>query len=86
MFTGLANSELVADNLCRKHQKEFKDQEMAVDLTDKQCLVTGANTGIGYASAEALAARYIVYTNMCAILLDSQQTMSALALTIFFPT
>jgi dehydrogenase/reductase SDR family protein 12 len=40
-----------------KHQKEFKDEEMVVDLTDKQCLVTGANTGIGYASAEALAAR-----------------------------
>lgn len=40
-----------------KHAKEFQNEDMAVDLTNKQCVVTGANQGIGFASAEALAAR-----------------------------
>jgi hypothetical protein len=40
-----------------KHAKDFRDEDMTVDLTDKQCMVTGANQGIGYACAEALAAR-----------------------------
>ena len=43
-----------------KHAKDFRNEDMAVDLTGKQCVVTGANQGIGYACAEALAARYIV--------------------------
>lgn len=43
-----------------KHAKDFCDEDMAVDLTNKQCVVTGANQGIGYACAEALAARYIL--------------------------
>lgn len=48
-----------------KHAKDFRNEDMAVDLTNKECVVTGANQGIGYACAEALAARYIFYQTFC---------------------
>lgn len=48
-----------------KHSKEFQNEDMAVDLTDKQCVVTGANQGIGFASAEALAARGATVQLVC---------------------
>jgi hypothetical protein len=43
---------------CRKHAKKFKEEETQTDMTGRNCIVTGANQGIGYAAAEALASRY----------------------------
>ncbi|EFJ10807.1 hypothetical protein SELMODRAFT_271962 [Selaginella moellendorffii] len=40
-----------------KHAAGFKKEDLDVDMAGKNCVVTGANTGIGFASAEALAAR-----------------------------
>ena len=39
----------------RIHQLAFEPDDLAVDLTGRRCLVTGANSGIGYESALALA-------------------------------
>jgi NAD(P)-dependent dehydrogenase (short-subunit alcohol dehydrogenase family) len=40
-----------------RHARGFAPQDLDVDLTGKRCLVTGANSGIGFATAEALARR-----------------------------
>ncbi|KAF6149483.1 hypothetical protein GIB67_011384 [Kingdonia uniflora] len=40
-----------------EHSKNFKQEDMQVQLNGKNCLVTGANSGIGYATAEGLASR-----------------------------
>ncbi len=39
----------------RIHSLTFRPQDLDVDLSDKRCLVTGANSGIGYETALALA-------------------------------
>jgi NAD(P)-dependent dehydrogenase (short-subunit alcohol dehydrogenase family) len=41
----------------RRHARGFRPEDLDVDLSAKRCLVTGANSGIGYATAEALARR-----------------------------
>lgn len=41
----------------RRHATRFRAADLDVDLRGRRCLVTGANSGIGYATAEALAAR-----------------------------
>lgn len=41
----------------RRHQRSFDPSDLEVDLSGKRCLVTGANSGIGYATAAALATR-----------------------------
>jgi dehydrogenase/reductase SDR family member 12 len=41
----------------RRHARSFESSDLEVDLTSQRCLVTGANSGIGYATAAALAAR-----------------------------
>lgn len=50
-----------------EHSKKFNAQDMEVKIEGKNCVVTGANSGIGYAVAEGLASRganvYIVCRN-----------------------
>lgn len=41
----------------RRHQRSFDPSDLEVDLSGRRCLVTGANSGIGYATAAALAER-----------------------------
>lgn len=42
----------------REHAKNFKEEDMQKRIEGKNCIVTGANSGIGYATVEALASRY----------------------------
>lgn len=42
-----------------EHSKNFKSEDMQIPIEGKNCIVTGANSGIGYATAEGLAARYV---------------------------
>lgn len=39
----------------RIHSLTFREEDLDVDLSDRRCLVTGANSGIGYETALALA-------------------------------
>lgn len=41
----------------RRHQRQFDDGDLDVDMTGRVCAVTGANSGIGYATSMALAER-----------------------------
>lgn len=41
----------------RRHARAFDPADLEVDLAGKRCLVTGANSGIGYAAAKGLALR-----------------------------
>ena len=41
----------------RIHQLGFRDDDLDVDMTGRVCVVTGANSGLGYAAALALAER-----------------------------
>lgn len=43
--------------IIREHSKRFKEEDMQVQMEGKNCMVTGANSGIGYATAEGLASR-----------------------------
>lgn len=40
-----------------EHAKKFNSEEMEARIDGKNCLVTGANSGLGYATAEGLASR-----------------------------
>lgn len=42
----------------REHAKKFREEDMQIRLDGKNCLVTGANSGIGFATAEGLASQY----------------------------
>lgn len=41
----------------RDHSKKFKPEDMQMQIEGHNCVVTGANSGIGYAAAEGLASR-----------------------------
>ncbi|MHC4392162.1 MAG: SDR family NAD(P)-dependent oxidoreductase [Planctomycetota bacterium] len=41
----------------RRHARSFAPGDLDVDMSGKRCLITGANSGIGFATAEALARR-----------------------------
>lgn len=43
--------------ITREHSKKFKEEDMQVHMEGKNCMVTGANSGIGYATVEGLASR-----------------------------
>ncbi|XP_057794667.1 uncharacterized protein LOC131010966 isoform X2 [Salvia miltiorrhiza] len=40
-----------------EHSKNFSSEDMQARIEGKNCIVTGANSGIGYATAEGLASR-----------------------------
>lgn len=44
----------------REHSKNFKSEDMQLRMDGKNCIVTGANSGIGFATAEDLASRYFL--------------------------
>ncbi|CAN7029846.1 hypothetical protein Bca4012_043972 [Brassica carinata] len=47
------------------HSKKFKPEDMQIQIQGKNCVVTGANSGIGYAVAEGLASRGATVYMVC---------------------
>lgn len=48
-----------------RHARRFRSEDLAVDLTGKVCLVTGANSGLGEAATSALADRGAEVVMLC---------------------
>eukprot|EP00268_Persea_americana_P003081 TRINITY_DN10922_c0_g1_i4.p2 TRINITY_DN10922_c0_g1~~TRINITY_DN10922_c0_g1_i4.p2 ORF type:complete len:161 (-),score=30.65 TRINITY_DN10922_c0_g1_i4:979-1461(-) len=48
-----------------KHSKNFRTEEMQEQLEGKICVVTGANSGIGFTTAEGLASRGATVYMVC---------------------
>ncbi|XP_042495223.1 dehydrogenase/reductase SDR family member 12 [Macadamia integrifolia] len=49
----------------KEHSKKFKTEDMQIQLEGKNCVVTGANSGIGFATAEGLASRGATIYMVC---------------------
>lgn len=47
------------------HMKSFNEADTRVDMTGKNCIVTGSNSGIGFETAKALASRGATVYMMC---------------------
>ncbi|ERN00361.1 dehydrogenase/reductase SDR family member 12 isoform X2 [Amborella trichopoda] len=48
-----------------KNSKNFNEEDMKIDMKGKNCMVTGANSGIGYATTEGLASRGATVYMVC---------------------
>ncbi|KAJ1691200.1 hypothetical protein LUZ63_015355 [Rhynchospora breviuscula] len=48
-----------------EHSKKFKEEDMQIQMEGKNCIVTGANSGIGYATAEGFASRGATVYMVC---------------------
>ncbi|KAF8106684.1 hypothetical protein N665_0135s0029 [Sinapis alba] len=58
------------------HSKKFKPEDMQIQIQGKNCVVTGANSGIGYAAAEGLASRGATVYMVCRSKERGQEALS----------
>lgn len=53
-----------------EHSKKFNAEDMQARIDGKNCIVTGANSGIGYATAQGLASRFFFLSFICYLILN----------------